>query len=889
VALNARAFEVAARAVRAIEGLHGPLYRGKPPLPQAQLQPTGQQPPPHDAATATSTEPWGVDDKQAAPDLRSATVNRSAALQPSGSAAGHAEMDRAATLSSAKQLAVGHTQRGVMGPRASGHNYCPSQTDPHTTKRHESSLTVRNARASSSEGKQQHTRAIAQLHISNLFDTGTVRQVAMTAARTFVKEVSRHILACGDANRSQPITTRSVPCCLPRGGGTGPRSTARVQGRAPIRDHNHGLRRPDEHLSEGGDEQKENNISCRAAASTRTIAPTQEREAYQAAMDHLKFTQYSRARPALEPIRAQDIGLPDTPGRVELVKNLPPSIGQLYSNFNPMLMRPTKEREERAAKAKKAGKRPIRPVTVQDHEQYIALLKRMMGPGMVTYTVEPKVVNGLFAVPKDGNEQRLIIDARLANEEFIDSPTVQLPTPDLTARLELDPSASATTPLYVAKVDLSNYYHQLRLPLWMQPYFALPPVKAKEVGQEVLTNGDGERLVWPCCTTLPMGFSHAVYLAQAVHEHAIATHAAFDARDAITASNDRVVNRVRHQTYIDDFILYGHDKEELSRNQQRYIATMRGLGFPIKEKKVVLPSADGVEALGMIVHGRRRTVGVAAHKLQKLVEETEDILHSSTCSGDRMAELVGSWTWASLARRPALAAFSSVYRYILTARGMQFNLWPSVQRELTIISGLAPLLYSKLNPSVMPTVIATDASSSGMGVVERSIQPAAREQLIQKIRPLEGQVQRREISALQAGFAAAEAIGQNLSSRGTDPNRIRAPRVAWTVTCSYRWAWREHINILEARAMACAVRYLSPRSKASGSRALLLCDSAVVTHAVNKGRSSAYRLLVQLRRIQAHALAYHVYLDVLWIPSEINPADGPSRAMTGVIRPNESN
>ena len=40
--------------------------------------------------------------------------------------------------------------------------------------------------------------------------------------------------------------------------------------------------------------------------------------------------------------------------------------------------------------------------------------------------------------------------------------------------------APANEPFCVAKVDLDNFYHRIRLPEWLQPYFALPPVRAAE-------------------------------------------------------------------------------------------------------------------------------------------------------------------------------------------------------------------------------------------------------------------------------------------------------------------------------------------------------------------------------------------------------------------------
>ena len=40
---------------------------------------------------------------------------------------------------------------------------------------------------------------------------------------------------------------------------------------------------------------------------------------------------------------------------------------------------------------------------------------------MIAFTAEPLAVNGLFAVEKDSDTDRLIIDAQPANRLFIDS------------------------------------------------------------------------------------------------------------------------------------------------------------------------------------------------------------------------------------------------------------------------------------------------------------------------------------------------------------------------------------------------------------------------------------------------------------------------------------
>ena len=85
-------------------------------------------------------------------------------------------------------------------------------------------------------------------------------------------------------------------------------------------------------------------------------------------------------------------------------------------------------------------------------------------------------LNGLFGVPKEpgkpDTQLRLIIDARPANALFVDPPHVALPTPDVIGRL----SAAKGETLYVAKADISDFYHRVLMPRAWWSYFALPHI-----------------------------------------------------------------------------------------------------------------------------------------------------------------------------------------------------------------------------------------------------------------------------------------------------------------------------------------------------------------------------------------------------------------------------
>ena len=60
---------------------------------------------------------------------------------------------------------------------------------------------------------------------------------------------------------------------------------------------------------------------------------------------------------------------------------------------------------------------------------------------------------------------------------------------------------------------------------------------------------------------------------------------------------------------------------------------------------------------------------------------------------------------------------------------------------------------------------------------------------------------------------------------------------------------------------------------------VILVDAKAVLGAAAKGRSSARSLELQLRRLAAVQLSANIGLHLLYIPSEHNPSDHPSRGV----------
>jgi hypothetical protein len=215
------------------------------------------------------------------------------------------------------------------------------------------------------------------------------------------------------------------------------------------------------------------------------------------------------------------------------------------------------------------------------------------------------------------------------------------------------------------------------------------------------------------------------------------------------------------------------------------------------------------------------------------------------------------WSWSVLVTRPALSVFQSVYRFSRVAGPRVFELWPTVRRELRILTGLLPLLWADLASVFLPKVVASDASLRGQGVVAATV-PAP----------------------LVAASVPAPSLYAPDASAPSDPPGFPRPLCGarWYEIVSSPWFFSAPgINTFEMLAALTAVRWVASSPLSFGTRALLLMDNASCVFALRKGRSSAPWLLRPLRCIAALALACGLQVHCRWVPSGDNPADAASR------------
>lgn len=113
-------------------------------------------------------------------------------------------------------------------------------------------------------------------------------------------------------------------------------------------------------------------------------------------------------------------------------------------------------------------------------------------------------------------------------------------------------------------------------------------------------------------------------------------------------------------------------------------------------------------------------------------------------------------------------------------------------------------------------------------------------------------------------------------------HRLRASVPArlwkWSVAASWQWQGsREHINVLEMRAVFNALRWRLERRGQIKIKFVHMVDSLVCLHSLSRGRSSSRKLRRTLLRVNSLLLATGSQVVWSYVHTSQNPADRPSR------------
>ena len=236
-----------------------------------------------------------------------------------------------------------------------------------------------------------------------------------------------------------------------------------------------------------------------------------------------------------------------------------------------------------------------------------------------------------------------------------------------------------------------------------------------------------------------------------------------------------------------------------------------------------------------------------------------------------MNALIGRPHWYDQLNRPLYSVFNHVYKF--TQRTPDYVvrvLPPEVLAELALCIVLSPYWGVDITREWSPQIASTDASPSyGFGVAVAAASPA----------------EARRIGRL------ADCTGAFVRMREGDDTKEK-PRIGTchrlnmgkksfktVISCAKRF--EAHSGSLEATGVVLLARWLSRLPRQHHKRHAVLVDARAVVGAAARGRTSAPSFSREIRRMAAYTLACDMLMKYVYVPSESNPADAPSRGKTG--------
>ena len=512
--------------------------------------------------------------------------------------------------------------------------------------------------------------------------------------------------------------------------------------------------------------------------------------------------------------------------------------------------------------------------------EYLVLVSRELACGKLRLRRRVSGMASVFAVKKAavGRQRKIWNGAELSRLAS------QPPRPERLANPAsfLDIHVEAGEAVYYSKRDAATFFDSLQVPPSLQPWFGQPAVSAAELaaasGQTLrdlsilVDDLDGEELdedclLHPVNVVWPMGFSWSSAVAQST-TLSVVTNSGVQPDAVLCMEQPPPLDQsVLCWVATDDTVFAHRNRQHGAKTLARFDAAMDSAHIPRNAGKDV-SLASHITALGCDFTSQPYLVEPATAKLSACFVGLMDVLDKGWASPKGLNGLLGLVQWFCLLQRPVFAVFDKVYAFVRKEPALKPRPLPlDVRQELAVALGLLPLLTVSLDRPYLNKLLACDAAPEfGFGVCAAKVSPVTMHQL--------GILAERRGDYVRLHRRPGDA--DEIPRLGT-PHRLHLPKQAFKKVISSRARWQAHSGVLEAHGLLLALKWAA-RSRASFHKKLVvLVDAKVVLGAASKGRTSAPALRGVIRAISAHSLACDFLVRLVYIPSEDNPADAPSR------------
>lgn len=531
-----------------------------------------------------------------------------------------------------------------------------------------------------------------------------------------------------------------------------------------------------------------------------------------------------------------------------------------------------------------------------DQREYLKLVVKQLRAGKTGLTAKPRSTAASFVVDKAGGaEQREVWNgAKLSSMARRPPKPPYLANPGALTGLEADEARR----VYASVRDGKSFFDQLKLPQelsvamcrpgvrlqdilgWCEP--GEPKITMEEVLSYVIDEGDCAAtdplsIYYPASLVFPMGFSWSSYVAQSTMLHTLVS-AGIGAELMLSEEHHLPVSTDRAVSLATDDVVYFSRMTVAERNAacssplELLDRVWQDIGLEGKAEK----KADfllNATILGIALHDGIRLMP-RSRRFIDLVEALVDLLDRPCCTPRQFSVLLGVLQWHNLLARPTFSALGAAYGFAMLDDCIMRDLPGSVLDDVIMNVLLCPAWVAELDRPWSSTVVASDASTAfGFGVCA-------------------AQLDRDTVRALASEAGDKHHIFRLLRCDGDEPPR---PRDGATTTVplfqsdfktviSHRARRTQHSGSLEASAVVLGLRRLLRSPSQHRHRLIYLVDATAIQGSLRKGRTSAGTIRRQIRQAAALQIATGVMVVFLYVPSEDNPADKPSRGVRPAIR-----
>ena len=446
-------------------------------------------------------------------------------------------------------------------------------------------------------------------------------------------------------------------------------------------------------------------------------------------------------------------------------------------------------------------------------------------------------------------------------------------------------------PYLTSKRDGKALVDQLKVPSALREWFGTPPFRASEMLDAGIISFSelrtfykgpgaigGDSTLFPCLAVWPMGFSWSSYLAQCT-TLAICKAGGLDL-SSILSEDDGCPADVSSAFCVatDDICHFTTKGAAFAENAMAEVDQAFDKLHVLCSTDKNVTAAGSTTCIGVDIDDGLFLVG-EARKVQAFLLGTVGMAQhrdSLFLSPNAVAGILGIVSWLAQLNRPLYAVFDRIYQFT----GGPFKTTPAAVpvaaiQELAHAALLAPLFEADLTRSWCCDLLATDASDCfGFGACCARVSPDVIHHLSRLGGPQQDHVRLDR---------PCDAGGGPEKPRTGTQHRLRLSEKRFRVVISSRRCFAAHSGNLEAHGVCLGLEWLLRRRDRHSRRAVMLVDAQAIIGALAKGRTSARSIISPIRKAAALSLAGDLSVHYLYIPSESNPADKPSRGLSAGV------